>query len=298
VLGEVFDAGDPASGAGALGGFIALDAAQRAEFRRGMPLLIESQLAQLFGAPAQQGGRQESLDWADEPWTCADADRAGPPGMPQAGPVLRQPHWAGRLFFGASESAAHGAGHMEGALEAAARIARALAPARIVAAGQASPGDARGQYAACVAALRAEAPAHYRQHLGRLLAGQQGEQLTQRALLATVDQVYSQTLAALDGWLPLLGQDQAGPVLAGRHPLTTDLLSEFAGWNAQLLAAALAFNGGSCALSNFPDEHRPDAALQRVIGLDLASAWREFALELNARLLAVATGTAPLAVPA
>ncbi|MDF1484074.1 FAD-dependent oxidoreductase [Ramlibacter sp. H39-3-26] len=289
MLGEVFDASDDATGAGALGGFVALGAAQRVNFRRGMPMLIESQLVQLYGAQAQQDGRQHVCDWADEPWTCSAADRAGQPEPPQADPALRRPHWAGRLYFGGSESATHGAGHMEGALESAARIARALAPVRAAAPGAADAGDALSRFKATVAARCAQAPLHYRQHLARLLSCQQAEQLTQRALLATVEQVYSETLVALDGLLPGLGLERAGPVAAGRHALTPVLLAAFDGWNGQLLSEALAFNGGSCALSNFPDEHQPDTVLRRAIALDLAAAWREFALELNGRLMAAST---------
>ena len=43
-----------------------------------------------------------------------------------ADPLLRRGHWDGRLWFGGSETAAHGAGHMEGALESADRLAHAL----------------------------------------------------------------------------------------------------------------------------------------------------------------------------
>lgn len=298
VLGEVFDASDAATGAGALGGFVALGAAQRVDFRRGMPMLIESQLAQLHGAQAHQEGHLHVLDWAGEPWTCSTADREGPPEPPQADPALRRPHWAGRLYFGSSESAAHGAGHMEGALEAAARIARALAPVPAAPAGAGDADDPLGRFKAEVSARRAQAPSHYRQHLARLLSTQQAEQLTQRALLATVEQVYSETLIALDGLLPDLGLDRARPAEAGRHALTPALLVAFKGWNGELLSNALAFNGSSCALSNFPGEHRPDALLQRAIARDLAAAWREFALELNTRLLAASAHAQRTAVPA
>ncbi|WP_454720218.1 MULTISPECIES: flavin monoamine oxidase family protein [Cupriavidus] len=301
MLGEVFDASDDDTDAGALGGFVALGAAQRADFRRGTALLVESQLAQLYGAPAQQGGRQYLLDWADEPWTCSQADRAGPAALPQADPALRLAHWSGRLHFGGSESAAHGAGHLEGALEAAARIARALAGTAAPAAANVADvadvanaadmadmqvAEARAAFAACVSARREQAPSRYRQHLARLLSSPQPQQPTQRALLATAEQVYSEALDALDTLLPGLGADHAGPPLAGRHALTPALLAVFDGWNRQLVNAALAFNGSSCALSNFPAEHQPDAELQHAIALDLAAAWREFALMLNARLLA------------
>jgi monoamine oxidase len=302
VLAEVFDA-SASGGGGALGGFVALNAAQRENFRRGLPLLIASQLGQLFG-PKAQDGQPFLQDWATEPWTCSAMDRAGPSEPPQNDPLLRQPLWAGRVFLGGSEAAAHGAGHMEGALEAADRIAHAVCrPNAAVrsAAQQASlqahpmTDDARptratalGNFSASVLSLRGMAPQRYRLHLTRLLSGQQSEQLTQRALLATADQVYSETLARLDQLLPALDTAKAD-VINGRHALTAALLAPFDGWNKGLLDAALSFNGTSCALSNFPQEHRPDPDTVRAITLDLAAAWREFALELNARLLTAAT---------
>ena len=300
VLGEVFDASEGEGGA--LGGFIALNPAQRENFKRGLPMLIDSQLAQLFG-PQAQNGHQFVQDWADEPWTCSAIDRASPPEPPQSDPLLRQPLWAGRVFFGGSETASHGAGHMEGALESADRIAHALsrpkagagsaqAPAALHLAGAAdgTRAEALAAFAASVLALRAMAPERYRLHLTRQLAGQQTDMLTQRALLATADQVYSESLARLDPLLPALDAASA-EVLNGRHALTSALLAPFEGWNKGLLEAALSFNGSSCALSNFPLEHHPEAELLRAITLDLAAAWREFALELNTRLLA-ACGTA------
>jgi monoamine oxidase len=160
-----------------------------------------------------------------------------------------------------------------------------------------TPGEALVRFAALVSTHRDQAPSHYRRHLTRLLSSQQPEQMTQHALLATVEQVYSETLSALDGLLPWLDAECTRPVLAGRHALTPALLAGFDGWNGQLLSSALTFNGTSCALSHFPDEHRPDGALQRIIALDLAAAWREFALDLNARLLHACGDTDPTTVP-
>src|SRR5450830_140323 len=303
VLGEVFDASE--GEAGALGGFVALNAAQREHFKRGLPLLIDSQLTQLFG-PEAQDGHLFWLDWAEEPWTCSATDRANPPEPPQTDPLLRQPLWAGRVFLGGSETAAHGAGHMEGALESADRIAHAVCrpnanirstpvPAALHQAGVAdgTRAQAFGTFSASVLALRGMAPERYRLHLTRLLSSQQTELLTQRALLATADQVYSETLAQLDQLLPALDAASA-EIVNGRHALTSALLAPFEGWNKGLLDAALSFNATSCALSNFPLEHRPDGETLRAITLDLAAAWREFALELNTRLL-VASRSAEIA---
>lgn len=295
VLGEVFDASAAGLEAGALGGFVALNAAQRETFQRGLPLLISSQLAQLFG-PAAQNGQAFLQDWALEPWTCSTPERNAPQAPPHNEPLLRQPLWAGRLPLGGSETAAHGVGHMEGALESANRLFYTLCrPASRANRELDDTADtAMENFALCVQALRGLAPQRYRQHLTRLLANQQAELLTQRALLATVDQVYSEALVQLDALLPTLDLGTS-EVTQGRHPLTASLLAAFGGWNKHLLEAALAHNASSCALSNFPTEHQPDADTLRAITLDLAAAWREFALELNTRLLLAAAETQSIA---
>jgi monoamine oxidase len=298
VLGEVFDCTGDEAGSGALGGFVALNAAQRGSFKRGLPLLITSQLAQLYG-PFAQDGQLFLQDWSTEPWTCSALDRANPPEPPRNDPQLRQPLWAGRVFLGGSETAAHGAGHMEGALEAADRLSHAVCRPNAALHNALVQDDNRltrvaaiGTFSASVLALRGMAPERYRLHLSRLLSGQQHELMTQRAMLAAADQVYSESLARLDMLLPAL--DAAGSqVVNGRHTLTAALLAPFEGWNKGLLDAALKHNATSCALSNFPTEHQPDADTLRAITLDLAAAWREFALELNSRLL-LAAGAAQM----
>lgn len=304
VLGEVFDASTEGMVGGALGGFLALDAAQREHFKRGLPLLIDSQLAQLFG-PQAQHGKAFLQDWANEPLTCSTTDRKHPSEAPLNEPLLRQPLWAGRLFLGGSETAAHGAGHMEGALESADRLQhalcrptthvhRAMGLSVATVAGDASDSHstAIALFASSVQALRGMAAQRYRLHLTRLLSSQQVALLTQRALLAAADQLYSESLARLDHLLPALAP-VGSEVSQGRHALTATLLLPFEGWNKALLEAALQHNATSCALSNFPTEHQPDADTLRAITLDLAAAWREFALELNTRLL-LAAGDAAL----
>ncbi|WP_152530724.1 hypothetical protein [Paraburkholderia dilworthii] len=65
------------------------------------------------------------------------------------------------------------------------------------------------------------------------------------------------------------------------------LLADALAATPTLLSAALAFSNTSCALSNFPDEHQPYAALLRAI-----------ALESNVRLVHVCPDIDPAAVPA
>lgn len=284
TLGELFDACDASGQHAALGGFFALPPAFRASIHRAvMPMLVSSQLVQVFGTEAEQG-TQHLQDWSDEPYTCSTLDRTPPDAHPEYGnPVLRKSYWNAKLFFGASESAAYGGGYMEGALEAAARIQRALADRPAQTAGDHAANLAR--FGATVHSLRSGALERYRQHLHRLLAAQLKAQLTQRATLDTVEQIYS---TALDDLAALTFDMSAIPVQRGRSDLTPSLLAAFEGFNAALLDEVVAFNRTSCALSNFPAEHQPAEDYLDVITRDLAAAWREFALNLNGMLLAKA----------
>ncbi|MFP5474272.1 MAG: FAD-dependent oxidoreductase, partial [Gammaproteobacteria bacterium] len=290
VLGEVFDAGTGPQGT--LAGFVALDAQQRQDFRRGLPLLVHSQLGQLYGAEARDG-ELHLQDWAEEPWTCAQADRAGPAEPPRADARLRQPWWGSRLFFAGTETALHGAGHMEGALDSAQRVShQLLQPDGTVFAAAVDAPAAVAAFCQAVQGLRAQGPDHYRRHLVRMLSGTaEGAELqgglSARALRASAEQCYGEALACLDALLPVLAAE-AGVPAQGRHPLTPPLLAAFSGWSQSLVDEALGFNARSCALSNLPHEHRPDDEDRRAIARALAAAWQAFALELNARLCAAA----------
>ena len=123
VLHEVFDACDAHADQAALGAFIALSPARRATFQAGLPLLIGSQLAQLFGAEADNGA-QHMQDWAEQADTCSALDRSSPDAGDAAGDssALRQPCWHDKLYFCGAETARHAPGYMEGALEASERI--------------------------------------------------------------------------------------------------------------------------------------------------------------------------------
>ena len=127
ALAETFDASDDLAGRAALGGFVALSAALRRSFRAGLPMLVRSQLVQIFG-PAAERSTPHIHDWATESYTCSSLDQVPPDGHPEYGNrALRLAHWNDKLYFGGSETAAYGGGYMEGALEAAGRILRELA---------------------------------------------------------------------------------------------------------------------------------------------------------------------------
>lgn len=289
VLGEIFDACDGSGEKAALGGFFALPPPFRASIHSSaMPMLIASQLVQIFGEAAGDG-EQHIQDWACEPYTCSALDRTPVSAHPEYGnPALRSREWNGKLHFGSSETAAYGGGYLEGALDAAARIAFAerLAPPAPAAASH--NGACLASFKDWVAGQRTSAAERYRQHLHQHLSGQHREQLTQRALLGTVEQVYREALDQLDA-LPF--DTGSVGIQRSRSDLTPSVLEPFDGFNKALLDEALLFNRGSCAISNFPGEHDPDRDYVETIQRDLAAAWREFALDTNALLLSKAGAT-------
>lgn len=290
VLGEIFDACNGSGDKAALGGFFSLPVEYRASLQAGMSLLLSSQLVQVFGTDADDG-EQHVQDWASEPYTCSNRDRTPPDSHPEYGhPGLRGPQWNDRLHFGGSETASYGGGYLEGALEAAARIQRNLAQGvktiRREVTMNGNPNEtALDQFSQWVDTQHREAFERYRRLLQQNLAKQMKEQLTQRAVLAAMEQVYSEALALLDD-VPfnasLEGVDQ------GRSGLTPKVLAPFLGFNKALLDEVTAYNRSSCAISNFPDEHDVSPEYLETIARDLAAAWREFALGVNDLLVAKA----------
>jgi len=126
MLYETFDACNAAGDQAALGGFMALSPALRTSFQVGMPLLISSQMVQLFGSEADEG-TQHMQDWATEVYTSSTLDQSPPARHPAYDdPTLRRSLWNAKLYFGGSETASYAAGYMEGALEASERVAYVL----------------------------------------------------------------------------------------------------------------------------------------------------------------------------
>lgn len=122
VLYETYDACEAQADQAALGGFIALTPALRHSYKLGMPLLINSQLVQLFGQEADEG-KQHIQDWATEVYTSSTLDQTPPARHPAYNDnSLRRSFWKAKLYFSASETAQYAPGYMEGALEAGERV--------------------------------------------------------------------------------------------------------------------------------------------------------------------------------
>ncbi len=297
VIGEIYDACDGDPGHAALGGFLALSPELRASFSAGLPLLMTSQMVQVFGS-ALEPAEQHYQDWANEPFTCSVLDRDSPAGehVAIANPMLRRPQWDGRLHLAGSETAASGAGYLEGALEAARRVELSLGRSRMKADDLPEASRAGGSVASINATSLARfsrwvadqqdvAFDGYRHRLNQNLAVQQREQLTQRALLESMEEVFDNALRMLDG-LPF--EISSTAVERGRSPLTPGVQQPFGIFMQSVFDDVIAFNRTSCALSNFPDEHQLSREYRQVILRDIAAAWLEFSLAANRLLVAKA----------
>jgi monoamine oxidase len=299
VVAEIFDACDATAEHGALGGFLAFSPALRQTFEAGLPMLMASQMVQVFGAALEQEQLdQHYQDWAAERFTCSGLDRDGPQGnehLDVASPLLRRPLWGSRLHLGGAETAARAAGYLEGALDAARRIDRALARTAAPAAwadvggnsDRASSGNAASllRFTAWVGAQSDVAFDRYRQALHRSLSGQQRDQLTQLAVLNSIEAAFADALKVLDE----LSFDVTGiAVERGRSALTPEIQKPFREFIQSCVDDIIAFNRTSCALSNFPDEHRPSKEYVQTIMRDIAAAWHEFSLAANRLLVAKA----------
>ncbi|MGJ4891889.1 flavin monoamine oxidase family protein [Bradyrhizobium sp. HKCCYLRH3099] len=295
VVGEIFDACDEGGDRAALGGFLAFPPDLREAFNVGLPMLMDSQMVQLFGS-ALESGEQHYQDWATERFTCSALDRTTPRGEHSeiANPMLRRALWEGRLHLGGAETASHAAGYLEGAVNAARRIERALARAADAPVGVRPGGVGEGLsgndaslawFASWVAAQRDAAFDDYRQRLNRSLATQQREQLTQLAVLGAIEQVFAAALQVLEA----LSFDMRHVAIErGRSGLMPEVQKPFRDVMQSLLDDAVAFNRTSCALSNFPFEHKPPKDYVQTILRDIAAAWQEFSLAANRILLAKA----------
>lgn len=285
VLAKVFDACDASSEAAALGGFLALSVDQRATFAEGLPMLIDNQIVQLFG-PGHEGCDLHYQDWASEKFTCTTADRIeqNREHPVVAGAILRQMHWNGRLHIGGAETAEHEPGYMEGALDAAKRVVRSVVLAEIRRTAMVLPINRAGVtwFAQWVDGQRAAALAAYERRITARLARQERDRLTQFALVETVEAVFA---AALDQLRGMAFDSRSLPVERGRSALTPLIQEPFRSLLDGLVEDVLRFNGGSCALSNFPAEHRPAPDYVQTIMRDIAAAWAEFSISANALLL-------------
>lgn len=122
----------------------------------------------------------------------------------------------------------------------------------------------------------------YEQLLAEDLSRQQWDGCFQRNASAVLEQAYNEALAQLQA-LPFDGA--ASPVNRGLSDLTQQALAAFEGFVDEFLLFVVDKHRTSCALSNFPDEHKPDKAYLNAVRHDIAGLWQSFAIEANTYIL-------------
>ena len=127
-LDEVHDASVP-DGAGALWGFVALDADFRSMGPGDRAPLVFEQLGRLFGPRAADPVQYFERDWSADPNTCEREHRHVPP-VPYGHSSYAEPLWDGRLAWAGTETEGAGGGHMEGAVRSGRRAARQVLASR------------------------------------------------------------------------------------------------------------------------------------------------------------------------
>ncbi|MBD9356075.1 amine oxidase [Methylomonas albis] len=125
-----------------------------------------------------------------------------------------------------------------------------------------------------------------KQQYDQLLAHDLSQQLWdgcfQRNVLIVLETTYEQALNQLNT-LPF--DHAAGTINQGLADLTKSVLAVFDGFIDEFLLIVVDKHRTSCALSNFPDEHKPDQVYLSAVRSDIALLWRNFALDINAYFL-------------
>lgn len=129
-----------------------------------------------------------------------------------------------------------------------------------------------------VADLRQQMKREYDRSINRDLSQQYSQELLKRNLTTVLQGVYSATLTEL-GELSI----DVNALVTGEEfsPSALHVLQLFDGIVEELLQYALKKHNTSCALSNFPDEHRPDKSYITQVIEEAAKDWENFAVQVN-----------------
>lgn len=124
---------------------------------------------------------------------------------------------------------------------------------------------------------------HYERLLVQDLAQQQWDGCLQRNVLIAVQQFYQDALTQIK---TLALDASASPINRGLSDLTKQVLQVFEGFVDEFLLFVVDKHRTSCALSNFPDEHKPDKSYVNEVRRAIALLWQDFAIEVNVHFLA------------
>jgi monoamine oxidase len=142
--------------------------------------------------------------------------------------------------------------------------------------------DRLAQFSQYVAEQKTVLKKQYEQLLAQDLSRQQWDGCFQRTVLTVLEQAYDDALVQLQ-MLPFDVSET--PVDRGLSDLTKQALAAFDGFVDDFLQFVVDKHRTSCALSNFPDEHKPDKTYVNAVKRDIAGLWQNFALSANAYFL-------------
>jgi hypothetical protein len=126
---------------------------------------------------------------------------------------------------------------------------------------------------------------HYERLLVQDLTQRQWDGCFQRNVLIVVQQFYEEALTQIK---TLSFDASASLVNRGLSDLTKQVLQVFDGFVDEFLLFVVDKHRTSCALSNFPDEHKPDKIYVNEVRHEIAVLWQNFAIEINGHFLASA----------
>ena len=129
-----------------------------------------------------------------------------------------------------------------------------------------------------VAGLRSGMQRQYDRGVNRDLSRQQSQNLFKRNVIEVLRQSYRQALTELQ----TLRADAGGvQPAAASSDLGTQVLKSFDGFIEELIVYALQKHRTSCALSNFPDEHKPGQDYIAEVIEEASRDWSAFAVQVN-----------------
>jgi monoamine oxidase len=142
--------------------------------------------------------------------------------------------------------------------------------------------DSITQFCRHIAEQKPALKKQYEQLLTQDLSRRQSHGCFQRNVQAVLAQAYDEALAFIKT-LPF--DSSASPVNQGLSDLTIQALGAFDGFVDDFLLFVVDKHRTSCALSNFPDEHKPDKSYVNKVMREIAGLWKNFALAVNTYFL-------------
>jgi len=138
--------------------------------------------------------------------------------------------------------------------------------------------DYIAEFSCYLAELKPVLKQQYEKRLTDDLSRQQWQDCFQRNVIAVLETFYDDAFSQLQS-IPFKAHEYQ--VVNGMSDLTRQVLATFQGFIDEFLLFVVDKHRTSCALSNFPDEHKPGKDYVNEVKRVIAELWKTFALNLN-----------------